>query len=130
MLRRVWARTDRTVSRSGKGALSGLERQSIAAFEKNLGSDAIAFTPYGTLDRKTQLEQQQGASKACQVRSFDFNNVHVQRVTKDTAILTYLVKQDAVCGGQAVPSPLFNTSVYAKRNGRWQIVYRSSQAHP
>lgn len=42
------------------------------------------------------------------------------RVSGDTAMLVYRANQDTVCGTAAVPSPVLTTSVYVKRDGRWQ----------
>ena len=36
-----------------------------------------------------------------------------------TALLTYRAAQDTVCGTQKVPSPVWATSLYIKREGRW-----------
>ena len=118
-----------------KETLAGQERQlyeawkakSVEAFEKNLDEDCLAYTPYGTFDKKTQLEQQKQASSMCEVRSFSFEDMRLQQINKDTAILMYKVNQDALCGSEKVPSPLLNTAIYAKRGNAWKLVFRNSQ---
>ncbi len=44
------------------------------------------------------------------------------RFSADSALLTYRAQQDTLCGGVAVPSPVWASSFFVKRNGRWQNV--------
>ncbi len=113
--------------------VGGLEKQfyedwkskSLAAFQNNLAPDAIAWGEYGVFDKKQQIEMQKGAEAHCEVRGFSLTNFVTRRIAKDTVILTYRVDQSALCGGQAVPTPLTNVSVYVKRQGKWLNVFRA-----
>jgi len=115
------------------GRIAVLEKQfyedwkskSLAAFENNLAPDAIAWGEYGVFDKKQQLDMQKGAEAHCEVRGFSLTNFGIRRVAKDTVILTYRVDQNALCGGQPVPTPLTNVSVYVKRQGKWLNVFRA-----
>jgi hypothetical protein len=99
--------------------------KSLAAFEKNLAPDSIAWGEYGAFDKKQQIEMQKGAEAHCEVRGFSLTNLATRRIAKDTVVLTYRVDQDALCGGHAVPTPLTNASVYVRRQGRWLNVFRA-----
>jgi hypothetical protein len=53
------------------------------------------------------------------------------RIAKDTAALIYRAEQDTTCGGVKVPSPVWATSVFVRRDGRWQnFLYQHSAAAP
>ena len=46
----------------------------------------------------------------------------------NTAVLTYYADQDTACGGHPVPSPVWATSLYVRRDGRWwNALYQQTQ---
>jgi hypothetical protein len=47
-----------------------------------------------------------------------------------TAALTYRAEQSTICGGKPVPSPVWVTSIYAKRGKRWLNVLYQQTAIP
>ena len=59
------------------------------------------------------------APGACEVKSFDFQEVKARRVTDDVVILSYVATQDASCGGQQLVPKVFATSVYVRHEGKW-----------
>ena len=70
-------------------------------------------------------------SPACVVRSFAVEGFRLVPVDPGTALLTYRARQDTSCGGFTVPSPTWVSSLYVKRDGRWQnLVFQQTQAQP
>ena len=103
----------------------GWKARSVAPLEANLGADAVAFGAFGVIERKAQIDGQAKANPNCTVKAYSLDNPRSLRVSGDAAVLYYTVSQDAVCGGAKVESPLANTSVYARRDGRWVNVFRT-----
>jgi Domain of unknown function (DUF4440) len=67
------------------------------------------------------------ASPVCVVESYSLGPFRFQRVAEDTAILTYRAEQNTACGGVAVPSPAWVTSIYVNRGGRWlNVLYQQT----
>ncbi|MDB4908817.1 MAG: hypothetical protein JWO05_3601 [Gemmatimonadetes bacterium] len=60
------------------------------------------------------------ASPACVVASYGTRDFHVVRFTADVAVLTYHAEQSTTCGGAPVPSPVWTSSLYVRRAGRWE----------
>ena len=58
----------------------------------------------------------------CTVQSYSVEDFRVRRVADDAMMVMYRATQNTTCNGAAVPSPASVTSVYARRNGRWQNV--------
>jgi len=104
----------------------GWKAKRLEPFEENLAEDALVFSEYGVFDRATQLEQQKGANQRCTVGQVTLRDAEVRRISADTALLLYVVDQQAKCGGGSAPSPVRNATLYVRRNGRWQIVLRTS----
>jgi hypothetical protein len=48
-------------------------------------------------------------------------------VAEDTALLAYRAEQKTMCGGFAVPSPAWVSSLYVKRGSRWvNVLYQQT----
>ncbi len=68
-------------------------------------------------------------SDQCVVRSYAVDRFAVTRISDDVALVTYLATQDTTCFGQPVPSPSWTSSLYVRRDGRWQnALYQHSPA--
>ena len=68
-------------------------------------------------------------SDKCEVRSYAVDRFTVTRYTDDVALLTYLATQDTTCYGKPVPRPSWTSSLYVRRNGKWQnALYQHSPA--
>ena len=68
-----------------------------------------------------------GVESGCTVKSYDTKGFKVTRLGPDTALVTYWATQDTLCGGQPVPTPVWASSLYVKRKGKWlNAVYQQS----
>jgi hypothetical protein len=69
------------------------------------------------------------ASPICTVKSYSVSNFKCTQIDPNVAVLNYYAEQDTVCNGQPVPSPVWVSSVFAKRGDRWvNVLYQHSQA--
>ena len=60
----------------------------------------------------------------CTVSRYSLDNTKVSMLSKDVALLTYRYTHDAVCGGNPPEaSPLWASTVYIKRGGKWLIAF-------
>lgn len=119
-----------------KDQLVALEKQSWVAWQKRdgaffasfLSSDHIEVGSSGPGD-KTSVVAFVG-SPACTVKSYAVDSFQLSRPTSDTALLVYHAQQKTTCGGVAVPSPVWVSSLYVFRDGRWQnALYQQSPAN-
>ncbi len=59
------------------------------------------------------------------MRNYSLGPIAVTPVTADAVLVTYRAEQDTVCGEAKVPSPVWATSLYARRGGRWvNVMYQ------
>jgi hypothetical protein len=58
-------------------------------------------------------------SPVCVVESYHLENFALTVLDEKTAVLTYHAAQTTTCNGAPVPSPVWATSVYVKRDGKW-----------
>jgi hypothetical protein len=107
-------------------ALTSLERASWDAwrkrdgkfFETFLSDDHVEVGVAGPAGKTTVVAGV--ASPTCIVKSFSLDTFALTLFDASTAALTYHAQQDTTCGGVAVPSPVWVSSLYLKRSGRWQ----------
>jgi hypothetical protein len=59
----------------------------------------------------------------CTVSSYSLDNSKVTMLSKDVALLTYRYAHNAVCGGSPEASPLWASTVYVNRGGKWLIAF-------
>ena len=68
-------------------------------------------------------------SKVCTVQDYSIDQFTVSLITQDVAIVTYHAAQTTTCNGAVVPSPVWATSLYAKRANRWvNVLYEQTPA--
>jgi hypothetical protein len=105
--------------------LTALEKQSWVAWQ---GHDGAFFGRVLSADH-VEMQGNGPAGKAgvvasvkagCVVKSYAVDQFRVTRFGPDTALLTYRAEQDTTCGTAHVPSPVWATSLFVRRDGRWQ----------
>jgi hypothetical protein len=94
-----------------------------AFFKRFLSQDHVEVHPYGIVGKSAVVEGVR--SPACIVQSYSLGPFAVTPVSADAILLTYRAEQNTSCGGLKVPSPVWATSLYARRAGRWtNILYQ------
>jgi len=111
------AQSQRAIIATEKKLWEAWKNKDMKPFKANLSADAVMISNSGVADKKTSLTAMEG--EACEVKNYELMDLKVTFLNSSTAILTYKSTQDATCGGQAVPSPVWSSSVYVMRGGRW-----------
>ena len=94
-----------------------------AFFERFLADDHVEVHGQGIAGKAAAVEGVR--SPACVVRNYSLGPIAVTPVTADAVLVTYRAEQDTVCGEAKVPSPVWATSLYARRGGRWvNVLYQ------
>ena len=59
----------------------------------------------------------------CTVSRYSLDNTKVTMLSNDVALLTYRYAHDVKCGGNAEASPLWASTIYVRRGGKWLIAF-------
>jgi hypothetical protein len=109
-----------------KETLVKLEKQSWDAWKNRDGkfyqdflSDDHVEVSFGGASNKSAVVDFVG-SPVCVVKSYTVDHFELTLLDPKTALLTYHAAQDTTCGGKAVPSPVWVSSLYVKRGEHWQ----------
>ena len=115
-------------------ALTVLEKRSWEAWKNRdsafyrdfLTDDHVEVGFSGTSD-KSDVVATVGTPR-CVVKSYSVDGFAARRLDEGVALLTYHADQDATCSGHQVPHPVWVSSTYVRRGGRWlNIVYQQTQ---
>lgn len=114
-----------TADDSLQNELTAIEKQSWVAwqghdgrfFQNFLSDDHVEVGTTG-IATKAQVVDYVG-SGSCVVKSYSVDHFHATRFDTNTALLTYRAEQQTTCGGAAVPSPTWVSSLFVRRNGKW-----------
>ncbi len=99
-----------------------------AFFERFLSDDHVEIHGYGVAGKAAVVDGVR--SPACVVQSYSLGALSLTPVTVDTVLVTYRAEQDTACGHAKVPSPVWATSLYVKRAGRWvNVLYQHTPAN-
>ena len=120
-----------TLSASDQASIRDLEARSWVAwknhdsafFEQFLSDDHVEIHGYGVVGKAAVVDGVR--SPACVVQAYTLGPLTLTPVSADAVLVTYRAEQDTTCGTQKVPSPVWASSLYAKRGGRWvNVLYQ------
>jgi hypothetical protein len=95
-------------------------------FEQFLSEDHVEVHAHGITGKAAVVDGVR--SPACVVQTYLLGPFSLTRVSEDTVLVTYRAEQDTACGNQKVPSPVWATSLYARRSGRWvNVMYQHTR---
>lgn len=105
--------------------LVGLERQSWVAWQARDGAfyqhflaDDHVETGSTWLAGKSDVVGFVG-SRICVVERYSLDRFHLTRFDENTALLSYHASQSTTCNGARVPSPVWVSSLFVRRDGKW-----------
>lgn len=111
--------------RAETGFFEAWKTKDMAYFRDHIPADGIFWGEYGIGSRNQQLAAQEGSAKVCTVAGYRLSNFGVLKLARGAYMLTYRAEQHASCNGEQVPVHMNGSSVYVRRGGRWQAIYRA-----
>lgn len=99
-----------------KAAWQAWKDKNVQYFKDHCTEDFLSISG-GSVSTKAQVLA--ATPTECDAKSFALDNFQFVVLNETAVLLTYTVVQDAVCGGQKVPTKLRASVNYVKRNGKW-----------
>ena len=94
-----------------------------AFFEQFLADDHVEVHGHGITNKSAVVAGVR--SPTCVVRTYSLGPFTVAKTSTDSVLVTYRAEQNTLCGGARVPSPVWATSLYVRRAGRWvNVMYQ------
>jgi hypothetical protein len=122
-------------SASVEATLIQMEKDSWVAWQNHDGKFYEGFlsgdhTEMGFGGPSTKADVIAGVKSGCTVKSYSVDKFKVTQFSDDTALVTYHAAQDTMCGTYPVPSPVWVSSLYVKRDGKWLNALYQQTAKP
>ena len=88
-------------------------------FLKNLTEDAVQIVAGTGVMVGREAIASEISKGGCDVKSYEFNEVKLHRLSKEVAMISYSATQDATCDGNKLPPKVLATSIYVMKDGKW-----------
>lgn len=100
--------------------LKALAMSDISKLDQIVGNDLIYISPVGKVQTKADIvnDLKTGALKVSSIEPVEMT----VRVYGNTAVVNYMTVSKFVDNGKNYDNQIRSTSVYVKRQGRWQLV--------
>ena len=112
-----------------KDSWAAWQNHDTAFWEAYLSDDHVEVHAAPRLADKRQVVTHIG-SKDCIVSNYELSDFTFRHLGPDTALLVYRAAQDTKCGKYQVPSPVWATSMFQRRDGRWFNTFYSHTPIP
>ena len=100
-------------------AWEALKTKDYRTYVQLLAEDFVDVLPGGII---TKSEEEKGIVQLT-LDDYRWEGLRVVHLSPDVTLLVYKATQKASFGGQPVPTPTWNSSLWIKRNGRWLNVF-------
>ena len=97
----------------------------MGPFKQSLADDIVLVDAGGIVQGKDKLVDAM-TKTPCDVKSYSIGDIKVNWIDKDTALLTYKGESDATCGGEKAPTPVYASSLWIKKNGKWLSTFHQA----
>ena len=98
-----------------KAGWEAWKNKDVSWFQNNLSADALHVDGAGVTNKSQSIK----AVADCEVKSVSLDNFKFLMLDKNSALITFTGTQDGVCSGKTIPTTVYPTSVYVKRDGKW-----------
>lgn len=87
---------------------------------------AIVSGPQGvTKLTHKKFKDMMGQGPSWKIEKFDFQQVEVEQISDDVAIIGYKVREDVTVEGKRLTLDLADTSTWVRKNGKWTCALHS-----
>ena len=114
------SKSEQEVRKVQSDRLNALATGDISKLDQILGNDFISISPQGKLQTKADVvkDLKSGALKVSLIEPIELT----VRVYENTAVINYLTSTKYVDNGKNFDTQIRATSVYVKRDNRWQLI--------
>lgn len=111
--------TERTLVALEKQSWAAWRAKDVAFWKRHLSADHVEMDgPNGPKDRNYVISGV--ANRQCSVSSYVLDNFTFRKLGPGAAMLVYHASQEFACGDKRIPNEGWVTSLYVRRDGRWQ----------
>jgi len=114
------SKAEQEVRKVQSDRLKALAMSDISKLDQIVGNDLIYISPVGKVQTKADIvtDLKSGALKVSSIEPVEMT----VRIYGNTAVVNYMTVSKFIDNGKDYNNQIRSTSVYVKRQGRWQLV--------
>jgi hypothetical protein len=125
------AQAEKTIIANERAANEAFAKGNRAAFVAHVAADGWAIDPMmGRAPVADLLKDFEAMTKDMKISSWDITDSKVQWVDANTAVHSYKWTGTGTAQGKPIPSPVWASSVWTKKNGKWTAVFHHESLAP
>lgn len=113
------AQLQQQLSEMEKTLWTAWKYKDAAPFETNLSADTVMVGEMGVSGKSSVTSE----IKNCDVKSFSLSDWKMTKLNASAALLTYKATEEGSCGGMALPSSVWASSIWVKRKDVWVAAF-------
>jgi len=118
------AQTEKTIIANERAVNEAVAKGNAAAFKQHVAADGWAVDAVmGRMAVADFLAGFDAMTKEMKVSSWDITESKVQWVDANTAVHTYKWTGTGTYHGQPLPSPVWASTVWTKKSGKWMAMF-------
>lgn len=115
---------EKTLLANERAVNEAVAKGDAAAFSRHVAADAWSLDGMsGRMPVSEFVKQFPQMVKDMKMTSWDITEPKLLPIDANTAVLTYKWTGSGTYQGQPIPSPVWASTVWAKRNGKWMAVF-------
>ena len=123
------AQTEKMLIANERAINEAIAKGNVAAFKEHVAADAWSIDPAaGRMPVSEFLKSWPQMSKEMKLTSWDILDPKVTWVGADAAVITYKWVGKGTFQGQPIPSPVWSSTVWSKRDSKWVAVFHQESA--
>jgi ketosteroid isomerase-like protein len=118
------AQTEKMLIANERAVSDAIAKGNLAGFKQHVAADGWSIDPIsGRMPVADFIKGFDAMTKDMKITSWDITDTRTVWVDANTAILTYKWTGTGTYQGQPIPSPVWCSTVWTKKNGKWTAVY-------
>jgi hypothetical protein len=118
------AAAEKTIIANERAINEAIAKGNIAGFKQHVSAEAWAIDSMAGRSPVSEfLKIFDQVTKDSKMTSWDITDTHVIWADPNTAVLTYKWTGNGTYQGQPIPSPVWASTVWSKKNGKWTAIF-------
>jgi hypothetical protein len=118
------AETEKTLVANERAINAAVVKGDAAAFKQHVAADGWSIDPMGGRTSVAEfLKGFDAMAKDMKISSWDITDTRVVWASPTAAVLTYKWTGSGTYQGQPIPSPVWASTLWINKSGKWQAVY-------
>ena len=120
---------EKTIIANERAVNDAVAKANVAGFKQHVSADGWSVDGMmGRMAVADFIKDFDKMAKDMKVSSWDITDSKVQWVDANTAVHTYKWAGQGTYQGQPIPSPVWASTVWTKKNGKWMAVFHQESA--